>query len=79
MITLTFAVKEVEMILAALRKLPMEVAEELVSKTRQQAIPQVQQAAQAAQTQDVAPSAAAPATDSTQSADTQAQPAQSQS
>lgn len=41
MINLTHEIKEVEIILAGLRKLPMEVVEELVQKIRAQAIPQI--------------------------------------
>ena len=40
-INLTHEIQEVEMILAGLRKLPMEIVEELVMKIRGQAIPQM--------------------------------------
>jgi len=42
MINLTHTVQEVELIVGALRKLPMEVCEELVNKIKAQAIPQLQ-------------------------------------
>jgi len=47
MITLNYTKEEVELILGALRKLPMELTEELVMKTRAQAVPQIQQPKQA--------------------------------
>lgn len=61
MIDLNFAIKEVELIIAALRKLPMEVSEELVVKIRQSALPQIQQAALQAQAQAQAQNTPAPA------------------
>jgi hypothetical protein len=43
MIILKFdEVQDVELILVALRKMPMEVAEDMVMKIRAQAIPQIQ-------------------------------------
>ena len=43
MIILKFdEVQDVELILVALRKMPMEVAEDIVMKIRAQAIPQIQ-------------------------------------
>jgi len=48
-IQLTLEVQEVEAVVAGLRKLPMELIEELVNKIKIQAIPQIQeQAIQAA-------------------------------
>jgi len=54
-INLTLEVQEVEAVVAGLRKLPMELIEELVNKIKIQAIPQIQEQALAAQ------AAAAPA------------------
>lgn len=42
MINLNHTVQEIEVIIAALRKLPMEIAEDIVMKVRAQALPQVQ-------------------------------------
>lgn len=61
MINLTHTVQEVELLLTALRKLPMEITEDLVMKLRSQAVPQVQaaqaaeQAAQQSKQQNVTP------------------------
>jgi len=48
-INLTLEIQEVEAVVAGLRKLPMELIEELVNKIKIQAIPQVQEQALAAQ------------------------------
>lgn len=42
MIQLNHTIQEIEIIIAALRKLPMEVAEDIVMKVRAQALPQIQ-------------------------------------
>jgi hypothetical protein len=58
MIILKFdEVKDVELILVSLRKMPMEIAEDMVMKIRAQAIPQIQ----AQQTPAVEPAEAEPA------------------
>jgi hypothetical protein len=48
MLTLLLLKEETELILASLRKLPMEISEDLVMKIRGQAIPQLQQQQEAA-------------------------------
>jgi hypothetical protein len=54
-INLTHEVQEVEIILAGLRKLPMEIVEELVNKIRSQAIPQMAEQKAKAMTAEPAP------------------------
>jgi hypothetical protein len=51
MLTLLLSKEEAELILASLRKLPMEISEDLVMKIRGQAIPQLQQQEAAAEVQ----------------------------
>ena len=48
-INLILEIQEVEAVVAGLRKLPMELIEELVNKIKIQAIPQIQEQALAAQ------------------------------